>query len=91
MALEGPLESLALTGDILLEDVRFTERIDWEQWVIDLRESKLSEEVETSDSDPLFALNLSVTGSGAGRIRNNLAHGLLDVDLQVVGDTDWHL
>ena len=87
LALEGPVEDLNLNGDIQLSSVRFTERIDWEQWVIDVRESKLAEEVQTTLEDPLFSMNLSVQGQGAARIRNNLAHGDADVDLQVIGDT----
>ena len=87
LALEGPVESLGLSGEIQLSDVHFTERIDWEQWVLDLRESKLAEEVETEGADPLFSMNLLVKGQGAARIRNNLAHGNADVDLQVIGDT----
>ena len=87
LALEGPVDSLSLNGDIELSSVRFTERIDWEQWVIDIRESKLAEEVDTTLDDPLFSMNLTVRGQGAARIRNNLAHGDADVDLQVIGDT----
>ena len=81
------MDSLSLNGDIELSSVRFTERIDWEQWVIDIRESKLAEEVDTTLDDPLFSMNLTVRGQGAARIRNNLAHGDADVDLQVIGDT----
>jgi hypothetical protein len=88
LSLEGPVDSLMLSGDIQLEDVRFSERIDWEQWIIDVRESKLAPEVQRADKDPLFSMNLRIKGQGAARIRNNLAHGEADVDLQVLGDTE---
>jgi len=88
LSLEGPVDQLMLSGDVELDDVRFSDRIDWEEWVLDVRESKLVEEVETTESDPLFALDLRVVGKGTARIRNNLAHGNADVDLQVTGDSE---
>ena len=88
LVLAGPVDKLELSGDIQLKDVRFAERIDWEQWMLDLRESKLAERTENLENDPLFSMNLSVKGKGAARIRNNLAHGNADVDLQVLGDTE---
>jgi hypothetical protein len=88
MALAGPVDNLELSGEVQLKDVRFSERVDWEQWMLDLRESKLAERLEDADSDPLFSMNLTVKGTGAARIRNNLAHGNADVDLQILGDTE---
>lgn len=88
LSLAGPVKQLELSGDIHLDDVRFSERIDWEQWMLDLRNSKLADRVENVERDPLFSMNLSVEGKGSARIRNNLAHGNADVELQVLGDTD---
>jgi hypothetical protein len=88
LSLAGPLKQLELSGDIHLDDVRFSDRVDWEQWMLDLRNSKLADRVENVESDPLFSMNLRVEGQGTTRIRNNLAHGNADVELQVLGDTD---
>jgi len=83
-----PLESdLLLSGDVELTDVLFTERIDWEEWLLDFRRYVDLEQVAVSEEAGLLSYNISVAGEGAGRLRNNIAEGVCDVDLVVVGDT----
>jgi hypothetical protein len=78
---------LLLSGDIELTDALFTERIDWEEWLLDFRQSIEFEQVAVNEEIGLIAFNIAVVGEGAGRVRNNIAEGVCDVDLVVVGDT----
>ncbi|MCK6521737.1 translocation/assembly module TamB domain-containing protein [Myxococcota bacterium] len=88
LALGGPPDSLLLSGDIRIQDMVFSERVDWEQWAVDFREQQLSGLVaEVDDEDAFCDLDLTVTADGTARVRNNIADGQLDADLRVIGST----
>lgn len=85
---DGPADELLLSGDLVVQEMVFTDRLDWEQWAVDFREQRLSGIVapETGERG-LFDLDLRVKANGTIRVRNNLADGVADADLRVVGDT----
>ncbi|MCB9743310.1 MAG: translocation/assembly module TamB domain-containing protein [Alphaproteobacteria bacterium] len=88
LSLDGPPDELLLSGDIRVEQMQFSERLDWEQWATDFRERRLTGIVEDEQAeDGLLDLDLRISGDGSVRIRNNVADGLASMDLRVVGDS----
>jgi hypothetical protein len=88
LQLTGPLDQLLLAGQIDIDDMLFTERVDYEQWAVGLQERALVERVKPRNPDPLFDLDLRVRADDTLRLSNNLAEGTGSADLRVVGDID---
>ncbi|MBK9367868.1 MAG: hypothetical protein IPN01_16380 [Deltaproteobacteria bacterium] len=75
LALGGPPDGLLLSGDIRIQDMVFSERVDWEQWAVDFREQQLSGLVAEVDDDEAFCdLDL-------------IADGQLDANLRLIRST----
>lgn len=88
LQLTGPLDQLLLAGQVDIDDMLFTERVDYEQWAVGLQERALVERVKPRNPDPLFDLDLRVRADDTLRLSNNLAEGTGSADLRVVGDID---
>jgi len=83
---DGPVGQLVLGGDITLREVLFSERIDWESWVVALEQERLSAAAPKETAD-YFSMDLGIRAEGTGRLRNNVGDARLSADLRVVGDT----
>ncbi len=81
---DGPVEELVLSGVIDVRELAFSERIDWETWLIE--QERLSAAAPEEGAD-YFSMDLAVRADGTGRIRNNVGNARLSADLRVVGDT----
>ncbi len=88
LTLTGPPEALLLSGDVVIEDIRFTERIDWEGWLLESSDGLLVEMDEPLSGSPLFSWDLSVTADGTIHVRNNVGEGTCDADLTILGDSE---
>lgn len=86
LSFDGPADSPVMSGDIDIREMVFSERIDWESWVVALREERLTAAAPEESGD-YFDLDLRVRADGTGRIRNNVGNARLSADLRVVGDT----
>ncbi len=86
LVLSGPADQLRLSGEIVVEDMVFAERLDWEQFAVDFRERRLVEEVGGPQREPAVHLDVGIRADRSARLRNNLGEGLLDADLRLVGD-----
>ena len=84
LSFDGPLDALVLSGDIDIHEMVFSERIDWESWLIE--QERLSAAAPEQSAD-IFSMDIGVTARGTGRIRNNVGNARLSADLRVVGDT----
>ncbi len=84
LAFEGPVDSLVLSGDIDIHEMVFSERIDWESWLIEQERLSAAAPEETGD---YFSMDIGVRAEGTGRIRNNVGNARLSAELRVVGDT----
>ncbi|MSQ01691.1 MAG: hypothetical protein EXR71_07330 [Myxococcales bacterium] len=83
---DGPVGDLLLSGDIVLADMQFRDRVDWEANILALQAGRLTESA-SADREDYFSLDLAVTAADTIRLRNNLAEGMASASLRVVGDT----
>jgi len=86
LRLVGPPDSLVLSGTATIDDMVFVERIDWEQWAVDLRDQRLVDADEGAGRPPVLALDIAIEADDSVRIRNNVGEGVADADLRLVGD-----
>ncbi|MBN1335591.1 MAG: translocation/assembly module TamB domain-containing protein [Deltaproteobacteria bacterium] len=86
LTFSGPVDGLVLGGDVRIREMLFTERIDWETWILELGERRLLA-TAPEEVDRYFSMDLGIVANGTGRIRNNVGDASLSADLRVVGDT----
>jgi hypothetical protein len=91
---DGPAGALLLSGDpaapvtgIRVDDMTFTDRIDWEDWVVAYSEEMLVDPTSATDEAPLFSLFIPIKADHTIRLRNNVAEATASADLQIIGDT----
>lgn len=86
---DGPVDAALLTGKVTVRDMPFTDRIDWEDWVVEYRDEMLVDPATTyeDDEEPYFALNVKIDADRTIRLRNNVADGNASADLRIIGDT----
>jgi hypothetical protein len=86
LSFTGPVGALVMSGQIDVREILFSERIDWESWVLELRQERLTASAAAERAN-LFDMDIGIKADGTGRIRNNVGNGTLSADLRVVGDT----
>jgi hypothetical protein len=86
LTFDGPVDDLLLSGNILVEDMTFAERIDWESWLLEFSGEHLSGAVAESAED-YFNLDISVRSEDTIRFRNNVGDFTVSADLQFLGNT----
>lgn len=86
IAFDGPADSLLLRADVDVVDMAFTDRIDWEDWVVALEEYLLVE-APPSDEPPWFGLDIDIDADRTIRLLNNVSDATASADLTIVGDT----
>jgi hypothetical protein len=86
LAFDGPPDALLLHADIDITEMAFTERIDWEDWVVALEEDLLVEAPPT-DEPPWFGLDLDIRADRTIRLLNNVSDATASADLTLLGDT----
>jgi hypothetical protein len=84
LSFDGPLDALVLAGEIDVREIVFSDRIDWEGWLIE--QERLSGAAAEQSAD-IFSMDIGIRADGTGRIRNNVGNARLSADLRVVGDT----
>ncbi len=87
LTFDGPAGALLLAGEVDVQDMTFSDRIDWEDWVVEYREQMLVDPAVTYDGEPMFNLNVAVTADRSIFLRNNVAEGIASAELRVIGDT----
>lgn len=86
LAFDGPADALLLHADINVTDMAFTDRIEWEDWVVALEEYLLVEAPPT-DEPPWFGLDIHIRADRTIRLLNNVSDATASADLQLLGDT----
>ncbi|MCB9692546.1 MAG: translocation/assembly module TamB domain-containing protein [Alphaproteobacteria bacterium] len=84
---DGPSDALLLEGEVVVEDMVFSDRIDWEDWVVEYRSEVMVDPSLEADADGLFDMSVHIAAPRTVRLRNNLAEGTASADLRLVGDT----
>jgi hypothetical protein len=85
VTLEGTMDDLLLSGRIRIHEMLFTERIVWEEWLLEVDDERLGGVEE--EEDALFDLDLFIDAPSTIRMRNNVADIVAAAELRVVGDT----
>ncbi len=83
---DGPVGDLLLGGDIVIDDMQFRDRIDWESKIVSLQASRLTGSASEDRTD-YFSMDLSIRAAETVHLRNNLADADASVDLRIIGDT----
>lgn len=86
LAFTGPVGALLLSGSIDVREMVFSERIDWESWILELGQQRLTA-AAPAERGNYFSMDMEVKAPETGRIRNNVANGTISADLRVLGDT----
>ncbi len=87
LSFDGPVETLLLSGDVEINEMIFSDRIDWEDWVVEYRSEMLVDPATTYDEESYFSMNVGITGDGTITLKNNVAEGVASADLHIIGDT----
>lgn len=82
----GPSDSPLLSGRLTVTDMLFSERIDWESWMLEVSDEVLSGAVEEEGRD-WFSMELAIDADQTLRVRNNVADLTASGQLRVMGDT----
>lgn len=88
IAFDGPSDALLLHGDVAISEMVFSDRINWEDWVVDFKDELLVDPVVVDEVDPMFNLNLNLVADKTITLRNNVVEGTASADLQLIGDTN---
>ncbi|MFT7518674.1 MAG: hypothetical protein ACI9MC_000806 [Kiritimatiellia bacterium] len=83
---DGPIDELLLRSDVQVTEMAFTDRIDWEDWVVALEEYLLVEAPPTKE-DAWFGLDINIEADRTIRLLNNVSDATASADLQIVGNT----
>lgn len=86
ISFHGPASDPLLSGDLRIHDMTWTDRIDWEDWVVEWRDGLLVDYTPV-DEEPLFSMDFHLGADRTVRFRNNVAEGTASADLRVVGTT----
>ncbi|MFK7926751.1 MAG: translocation/assembly module TamB domain-containing protein, partial [Myxococcota bacterium] len=86
IAFDGPTGRLLLHADVDVTDMAFTERIDWEDWVVALEEYLLVAAPPT-DEPPYFGLDIDIHADRTIRLLNNVSDATASAELTLMGDT----
>jgi len=86
LAFDGPSDALLLHADITVNDMAFTQRIDWEDWVVAL-EDYLLVEAPPTDEPPWFGLDIDIVADRTIRLLNNVSDATASAELTLMGDT----
>lgn len=86
IAFDGPADALLLHADVTVREMAFTQRIDWEDWVVAL-EDDLLVEAPPSDEEPWFGLDIHIQADRSIRLLNNVSDATVSADLNLMGDT----
>ena len=84
-AFTGPADDSLMSGDIDIREMVFSERIDWEDWVVEFRDELLVDLV--TDEEPYFSMDIGIHADRTIFLQNNVADALASADLRVTGDT----
>ena len=84
---DGPVDTLLLSGDITISEMAFTDRIDWEDWVVEYRSEMLVDPATTYDDESFFSMNVGIVADGTIQLDNNVANGAASAALHIIGDT----
>lgn len=84
---DGPVDALLLHGRVTVNEMSFSDRIDWEDWVVEYREEMLVDPTTAFDAESWFNLNIEIGAKRTIFLRNNVAEGLGTAELRVIGDT----
>jgi hypothetical protein len=84
---DGPSEALLLNGEVMVHQMEFADRIDWEDWVVSYREEMLVDPATSTADEAMFNLNVHIRADDTIRLRNNVAEGRASADLRIIGDT----
>ncbi len=87
LRLDGPTETLLLGGDVTVEEMDWSDRVDWEDWVVDWRETMLVDPAASYEGRPLFGFDIHIDADRTIRLRNNVAEAVASANLHVIGDT----
>ncbi|NCG20684.1 MAG: hypothetical protein GWP91_16875 [Rhodobacterales bacterium] len=86
---DGPSDALLLSGRIDVQDMTFSDRIDWEDWVVEYRDEMLVDPSTLYDEEQsYFDMNVQIEADRTIQLRNNVAEGLASASLRIIGDTN---
>ena len=87
LAFDGPVDQLLLSGEVKVQDMTFSDRIEWEDWVVEYREAMLVDVATDYSEEPPFGLAVDIDAAETIHLRNNVADGTASAKLRVIGDT----
>ena len=88
LTFRGPASSLLLGGHVDVTSMVFSERISWEDFILELEQGRLEGASSVEAGEPLFAMNIDIVANETIRAHNNVAELEASASLRLVGDTE---
>lgn len=83
---DGPTSDLLLSGTINIDEMEFSDRVDWEAMVLSIRQERITGSAPV-EGEAYFAMDLQVSADDTIRLRNNIAQADASAELRIIGDT----
>jgi hypothetical protein len=77
-----------LAGHVDVTSMVFSDRINWEDFVLELEQGRLQGASSVEVGEPLFAMNIDIVANETIRAHNNVAELDASANLRLVGDTE---
>lgn len=86
ISVDGPADDLLLSGTVNVDNMVFSERIDWESWILEVSGERLRDAVAEETAE-LFAMDVRIQADDTVRMRNNVADLTAGGALHLTGTT----
>jgi hypothetical protein len=87
LAFSGPANEALLSGTIDVNEMIFTDRITWEEWMLEFADDG-TVEVNLDEKDAAFSMDIALRSDNTIEVRNNVGDLTAGGDLRIVGDTN---
>lgn len=87
MTFDGPADDALLSGSIDVAEMVLSERITWEEWMLEFSDD-LGSDAVIGDGPAAFSMDISLKSDDTIRVQNNVGDLIAGGEMRVVGDTN---
>jgi len=87
LTFSGPADDALLAGTIDVTEMLFTERITWEEWMLEFTDEE-GVEVNIEEEEAAFSMDILLRSDNTIEVQNNVGDLTAGGELRIVGDTE---